>query len=221
MCWNVCEHGYIFDRANFCHLSALISVKSKLCYNKWSVYQSTLVSNTHLGPITQFLLLSDEGCPFWQTPPTQRAKSLYLYPTRTDWNCVPFFIISYGPWLWWAILTISIQGLPSHILANLVKVMNDGKSDSLVWFQATIWDPYQVFPFIFLEMFFRQLQVCYHWSPSLMRGQVPNLQLMLGLASTDFLRSAFHRTDNRFCLKFETSQFWRARSPYLIILGTQ
>jgi hypothetical protein len=38
---------------------SLIRVKSKLCYDRRSVGQSVLVSSTHLGPKTRFLLLSD------------------------------------------------------------------------------------------------------------------------------------------------------------------
>jgi hypothetical protein len=101
--------------------------KSKLCYGRRSVGQSVLVSSTHLGPKTRFLLLSD-SCgfvdvrhPLWrvdgsvvyncfcsspaqsfsgispaglmtifyclrfETPPTWRARSPYLFPSGTGW----------------------------------------------------------------------------------------------------------------------------------------
>jgi hypothetical protein len=45
--------------------------------------------------------------------------------------------------------------------------------------------------FFFLEIFFRQLRICYFVPPSLMRGRVCNLLLLLILASTVPLRSAF------------------------------
>jgi hypothetical protein len=43
--------------------SYLFKSKSKLCYDQWSVGQSILVSSTHLGLTTRFLLLSD-SCEF-------------------------------------------------------------------------------------------------------------------------------------------------------------
>jgi hypothetical protein len=100
---------------------------SKLCYDPQSVGQSVLVSSTHLGLTTRFLLLSgscgfvDLGRSLWrengsaiynccwsspaqsflgpspaglvtifyglrfETPPTWRARSPYLYPPGTGW----------------------------------------------------------------------------------------------------------------------------------------
>jgi hypothetical protein len=48
---------------------------SKLCYDRRSVGQSVLVSNTHLGPKTTFLLLSD-SCEFllYGTPSLTRGR---------------------------------------------------------------------------------------------------------------------------------------------------
>jgi hypothetical protein len=44
--------------------SDIYNSKSKLCYDRRSVGQSVLVSSTHLGPKTRFLLLSDScGAP--------------------------------------------------------------------------------------------------------------------------------------------------------------
>jgi hypothetical protein len=107
--------------------------KSKLYYDRQSVGQSVLVSSTHLGPTTRFLLLSDScmfvnmgrslwrengsavyGCCWsspaqsylwpspvgfvtifyslrFETPPTWRARSPYLYPPGTGCNCVTAF----------------------------------------------------------------------------------------------------------------------------------
>jgi hypothetical protein len=102
--------------------------KVKLCYNRWSVSQSVLVSSSHLGPKARFLFLPD-SCgfvdvvrPLWQekgsvvynccwsspaqsflglnptglriifycvrfeTPPTWRARSPYLYRPETQWS---------------------------------------------------------------------------------------------------------------------------------------
>jgi hypothetical protein len=101
--------------------------KSKLCYSQQSAGQSVLVTSTHLGPNTRFLLPSDScmfvdvGCPLWwedrsvvynccwpspaqsfsgpnpaghmtifyclrfETPPSWRARSPYLYPPGAGW----------------------------------------------------------------------------------------------------------------------------------------
>jgi hypothetical protein len=62
-----------------------------------------------------------------------------------------------------------------------------------------------------LEIFFRQLRVCYFVAPSLARGQVCNLLLLLVLAS-----SAPRESIPYFIVPvLETSPTWRARSPYL------
>jgi hypothetical protein len=98
--------------------------KSKLCYDRRSVSHSVLMSSTHLGRTTRFLLLRD-NCGFvdvgrslsltrericdlqlllflasavilgwlvtifyclrFETPPTWRARSPYLYPPATGW----------------------------------------------------------------------------------------------------------------------------------------
>jgi hypothetical protein len=63
--------------------------------------------------------------------------------------------------------------------------------------------------FFLLEIFFRQLRVCYFVAPSLTRGQVCNLLLLLVLASAVPLRSESHGTQDHILL----SQF--LRSPNL------
>jgi hypothetical protein len=70
--------------------------------------------------------------------------------------------------------------------------------------------------FFLLEIFFRQLQVCYFEAPSLTRGRVCNLLLLLVLAST------FPRDSRPYFVVpiLETSPTWRARSPYLYPPGT-
>jgi hypothetical protein len=57
------------------HLSS--DSKSKLCYDRRSVGQYVLVSSTHLGLTTKFLILSD-SCGFvdvWRSPPGARWPS--------------------------------------------------------------------------------------------------------------------------------------------------
>jgi hypothetical protein len=109
-----------------------VAQKSKLYYDQRSVGQYLLVSSTHLGPNTRFLLSSDccgfddvghllwreDGsviynccwplptqsfsgssperlmtifyCLRFETPPTWKARSLYLYPPGTGWSiCIP------------------------------------------------------------------------------------------------------------------------------------
>jgi hypothetical protein len=85
------------------------SSESDLYYDRRSVCQSVLVSSPHLGLMTKFLLLSDHcGFLIWgalsdertglsftmynifyclrfETPPTWRTRSLYLYPPGTGW----------------------------------------------------------------------------------------------------------------------------------------
>jgi hypothetical protein len=56
---------------------------------------------------------------------------------------------------------------------------------------------------------------------SLAIGWVCRLQLLMALDSADILRSESRRThDHTYCLRFETSSTWRARSPYLKAPGT-
>jgi hypothetical protein len=71
--------------------------------------------------------------------------------------------------------------------------------------------------FLFLlEVFFRQLLVCYFVAPSLTRGRVCNLLLLLVLAS------AVPRDSRPYFIVpiVETPPTWSARSPYLYPPGT-
>jgi hypothetical protein len=66
--------------------------------------------------------------------------------------------------------------------------MTDGQLASLSWCQATIRARDQFF--FLLDIFFRQLQVCYFVAPCLRRGRVCNLLLLLVLATAVPLGSA-------------------------------
>jgi hypothetical protein len=75
-----------------------------------------------------------------------------------------------------------------------------------------------------LIFFFRRLRVCYLVAPTLMRGWVCNLLLLLVLASAIPFGSQSHGNQDSIVLP----QFfrappptWRARSPYLYPLGTE
>jgi hypothetical protein len=71
--------------------------------------------------------------------------------------------------------------------------------------------------FFFLpEIFFRHLRVCYFVSPSLTRGRVCNLPLLLVLSSA----VPRHSTPCFIVPILETLSTWRARFPYLYPPGT-
>jgi hypothetical protein len=67
-------------------------------------------------------------------------------------------------------------------------ITTDSQSASLSWCQAPIWVRHQFF--FLLEIVFIQLRVCYFVAPSLTRGRVCNLLLLLVLASAVPLGSA-------------------------------
>jgi hypothetical protein len=78
------------------------------------------------------------------------------------------------------------------------------------------------FPFL-LEIFFRQLRVSYFVAPSLTRGRVCNLLLLLVLASVvpSPARVWVPRDSPYFIVPIlEIFPTWRARSPYLYPPGT-
>jgi hypothetical protein len=66
-----------------------------------------------------------------------------------------------------------------------------------------------VFNFFLLEIFFRQLRVCYFVAPFLTRARVCNLVLLQGLASAAPLWSESHGTQDHILL----SQFLRLPQP--------
>jgi hypothetical protein len=74
----------------------------------------------------------------------------------------------------------------------------DGQSASLSWGQATIKARDKFF--FLLEIFFRQLQVYYFVAPSLTKGWVCNLLLLLGLASAIPLGSKSRGNQNHILL---------------------
>jgi hypothetical protein len=67
----------------------------------------------------------------------------------------------------------------SHLSESRSYLTTNNQSASLPWCQATIRARDK---FFFLEIFLRQLRVCYFMAPCLTRGQVCNLLLPLGLA---------------------------------------
>jgi hypothetical protein len=73
--WTPPPHGWITS------LPQLSKLKSKLCYDRRSVGQSVLVSSTHLGLTTKFLLLLD-SCGFLDV-----GRSLWLENGRAVQNC--------------------------------------------------------------------------------------------------------------------------------------
>jgi hypothetical protein len=140
--------------------------KSMLYYDIRSVDQFVLVSGTHLGSTTKHLL---------------------------PWNCCGFDV---GRPLWqedrsvvcsccWALPAQSFSGL-SPSSQSQSYITTDGQSASLSRCQTPIWDPQQT-SLIFL-IIFRELLVSWCGAPSLTRSRARSLQLLLGLASSVFLR---------------------------------
>jgi hypothetical protein len=85
-----------------------------------------------------------------------------------------------------------------------------GQSASLSWCQATIGEQWHIFLLFFLlESFFRQLRVCYYGAPSLTRGRISNLQLLLCLARAVFLGSQFRGTHDQILV----TQMWDSSPP--------
>jgi hypothetical protein len=76
--------------------------------------------------------------------------------------------------------------------------------------------------FFFLEVFFRQLQVCCFVAPSLTRGRVCNLlyNCFWALPEQSLLDRSPAELRPYFTLLFEPPPAWRARFPYLYPPGT-
>jgi hypothetical protein len=76
--------------------------------------------------------------------------------------------------------------------------------------------------FFLLEILFKQLRVCYFVILSLTRRRVCNLLLLLVLASAVPARVCVPRDSRPYFIVpiLETSPTWKARFPYLYLLGT-
>jgi hypothetical protein len=76
--------------------------------------------------------------------------------------------------------------------------------------------------YLLLEIFFRQLRVCYFVAPSLTRGLVCNLLYNCFWALPELPLLGRSPTELRpyFTVSFETPSIWRARLPYLYPPGT-
>jgi hypothetical protein len=85
-----------------------------------------------------------------------------------------------------------------ELIQSQIYLTADSQSARLSWCQVTIRARDQ---FLFLlEIFLRQLQVCYSMAPSLKRGRVCNLLLVLGLASAVPLVSKSRETQGHILL---------------------
>jgi hypothetical protein len=148
-----------------------------------------------------------------ETPPTWRARSPYLCPPRNKVAQLypralgSLFVSSYDS-----------QGCGGGILTHLHTrfwtsnsytsqsqsyLTTDSQSASLSWCQATIRTRDQFF--FLLEIFLSQLRICYFMAPSLTRGWVCNLLLLLGNVSAVPLGSESHGTQDHILL----SKFFR------------
>jgi hypothetical protein len=83
----------------------------------------------------------------------------------------------------------------------------ESQTASLSWCQATIRVIDQFF--FLLEIFLRQLRICYSMAPSLTRGRVCNRLLLLGLASAVLLGPESRGTEDHISL----SQFFNLPQP--------
>jgi hypothetical protein len=96
---------------------------------------------------------------------------------------------------------------PSLLSQSQSHITTESQSASPSWCQAPIWDPRPIF--FLLEIVFRPLRVCYFVAPSLTRGWVCNLLLLLVLGSAVLLESEFSGTQDHILL----SQFLRLTQP--------
>jgi hypothetical protein len=100
---------------------------------------------------------------------------MYLYRLQIKWEVKETVLTLYqGSW--------KLNFRYCDMLVTRHEVWNDKLIfQSIVWCQATIRACGQFF--FILEIFQRQLRVCYFMAPSLTRGQVCNLLLLLAVAS--------------------------------------
>jgi hypothetical protein len=166
--------------------------KSNLYYDRQSVLQSVLVSCTHLGRATNFshsrfdyFLDScgfvDVGRPLWQEVGSVVLNFCQASPAQPFSDLSPTEVeVQLWP-------TVS---RPVHLGVRHLS----GTRDQF---------------FFLLEIFFRQLRVCYFVATSLMRGNICNLLLLLVLASAVLLGSESRGTEDHILLP----QFLRLPQP--------
>jgi hypothetical protein len=92
--------------------STLAKLKSKLCYDRWSVSQSVLVSSTHLGLKSRFLFLSD-SCKFVYVGCTSDERMGLFFTIAAD-PCQCSHSQVWVPWDSWLYFTVSGLRLPQH-----------------------------------------------------------------------------------------------------------
>jgi hypothetical protein len=137
--------------------------------------------------------------------------TLHSTASSCHWLCPPI-IWSLSNVLWCTVLylnyccpalfcntTITATALWSCIFSSQSQsyIMTDGRMASLSLCQAPIWEQTNLsVPFII----FRQVWICLHCMPSLMRGQICSSQLLLGLAIAVFLVSESQGTHDHILL---------------------
>jgi hypothetical protein len=131
-------------------------------------------------------------CLRFETPPTWRARSPYLYPPGTGWpgytprHWFPFRRLLRLAGLWWSYSNLPPHGTYVCLLYTKSEsesyVTTDGQSASLSWNEAPMWGLRQ-------HIYYCQLRVCRCGAVCLTRGRVCRLQLLLTLASAVILGS--------------------------------
>jgi hypothetical protein len=179
----------------------IIRIRFRLFCYRQSVGQSVLVSGPHLGPMTRIFLLSDicdlhllwreDGSVIYsynlqsllRRSPAEYTAIFYclIWDSRNLENQAPVFV---------SLRKRMVQLYPRALSKS--KLSYNWQLASLSWCQTSIRAREQ---FLFLlEIFFRILQDCYFVTPSLTRGWVCNLLLLLVLYSAVPLRSESRET---------------------------
>jgi hypothetical protein len=100
------------------------------------------------------------------------------------------------------ILRRPLNGWTNQVKIKVQVILTtDSQSTSPSWCQAPIWDPRPIFPILSL-IIFRQFQVCWFRASSLTRSRVCIFQILLGIASSAFLRESHWTQIIFYCLYF-------------------
>jgi hypothetical protein len=133
------------------------------------------------------------------------------YPSSCFIQNITFWRLNSVSLFRWNLLSwaepIELLPISGHQHQSQSYFTTDGHSASLSWCQVPVWSPDQIFITV------RKLPVCWCGEPSLTRGQVCRLQLLLVLAVSGPSPAGIMTI--LYSLRFETPPTWRARYSYL------